>query len=135
MPSKIDLSLPKFDNPAVGAVYSDYRTFNPVTNLSINCYKEPFSMSRLSVECIVNCDSLVRKEVFNQVGPFDINLRTVEDYDLWQRASEKFLLVHIPQILVSIRVGEHSSTNIVKKEEWQKNYTYMVQKTKERRGQ
>ena len=116
----------------IGAVYSDYDTFNPQTGLRMREFKEPFSRERLLRECIVNCDSLVSKHALQHCGVFDDSLRVCEDYELWVRLSEKFLIIHIPESLVTIRVGDHSSTSTVPNEIWQKCYARVFEKANER---
>jgi glycosyltransferase involved in cell wall biosynthesis len=130
---KISKSVAKFEEFGVhcGVVYSDYETFRS-DSVRIREYKEPYSRKRLLEECIINCDSLVSKKVFETVGFFDPELRVAEDYDLWLRASEHFLCFHIPEHLVSIRVGVHSSTSTVKSEVWKKCWNRVMEKTKER---
>ena len=122
----IDLWLTAPD--LIGVVYSDYETWNPTTDLKIREYKEPFGRERLLAECLVNCDSLVAKKVFERVGLFDEDLRVCEDYDFWLRASEHFMLCHIAESLVTIRVGNHSSTSTVKNELWRSCYQKVMAK-------
>lgn len=132
LPTKIERSLPKFDNPAVGVVYSDYYTFND-NGLELKNFKEPFS-AKLFSECIVNCDSLVHRRVFEQCGNFDESLRCVEDFDLWIRIAEKYLITHVPEILLKIRVGEHSSSFTVNKTVWEGCYRRVFEKRRLRNG-
>lgn len=132
-PGKISKSVARFlDAPGlVGAVYSDYDTLRP-DGLRVREWKEPYSRQRLLQECIVNCDSLVSKEAIDAVGGFDDTLRVVEDYDLWLRLSEKFLISHVPESLVTVRVGEHSSTSRVQTETWRRCYARVFEKLRER---
>ena len=132
---KISKSVAKFAaNPdVVGAVYSDYDSQRP-DGLKLREFKEPFSRKRLLEECIVNMDSLVSAIAIRAVGGFDEEMRVVEDYDLWLRISEKYLIVHIPEALVTIRTGSHSSTSTVANEVWQKNWQRVMQKVIARRG-
>lgn len=134
LPSKLTKSVEqwKLAPEHVGGVYSDYETFNSQTGIRVREYKEPFSRERLVRECIVNMDSLVSKEALTRCGVFDETLRVAEDYDLWLRISEKFVLVHIPECLVSIRVGSHSSTATVSKDVWQKSWHTVMEKAKTR---
>jgi len=118
----------------IGAVYSDYDTLN-AAGLRLRQYKEAFSRFRLIQECLPNCDSLVTKAAFEQCGFFDEDMRTCEDYDLWMRISESFSIVHIPEPLLTIRVGEHSSSATVSKELWTKNWQRVMSKAAARAAQ
>lgn len=134
-PEKIEKSVkiyeehPKF----IGIIYSDYHTFNEAGRY--RQFKEPYSRERLMSECIINCDSVFAKWVFEKVGFFDEDLRTCEDYDMYMRASEVCIPVHIPESLIDIRVGTHSSSSNVSKENWQKNYKRVFEKLKERQNE
>lgn len=132
--AKVEKSLEVFekDSESIGVVYSDYYTFNEELNQSWYQHKEPFSRFRLLQECIVNCDSVINKKAFEKVGLFDPQLRTCEDMDLWLRISEHFVLCHIAEPLVAIKVGSHSSTSTVSKEDWNRNYRRMQEKLIER---
>lgn len=127
-PTKIEESLKWFEDDSVGLVYSDYTTQNEQTGLKIREYKEAHSQMRLMQECLANSDSLIRADVFNKVGLFDSEMRCVEDWDMWLRIAQKYILIHIPKSLVLIRTGLHSSTATVPKETWQQNWAKLAAK-------
>lgn len=127
---KITKSVAKFTE-GVGAVYSDYDTLNDA-GLRLRQFKEPFSRQRLVRECIVNCDSLVSKQAIFECGGFDESLRCCEDFDLWLRVSEKFLIYHLAESLVTVRVGTHSSSATVDKSVWNACYSRVFAKMQER---
>lgn len=136
MNGKIRKSLNIFEKYGdnIGVVYSDYDTLNEKTGFRQRQFKEPFCYKRLVAECIINNDSLVSKKALEKVGFYDEELRVCEDYDLWLRITEKFCAFHIPESLVTIRVGDHSSTDNVKKDIWQENYRKVINKFKNRNG-
>lgn len=131
-PGKISKSIAiiKEDPNYIGAVYSDYDTFND--KLRIRQHKTSFSREKLLRECIVNCDSIVTKRAIETCGGFDETMRVCEDYDLWMRISEKFLITHIPESLVRVRVGSHSATTTIPTERWQSDYRKVFEKMKGR---
>lgn len=135
-PGKVSRSVAKFvECPEhVGVVYSDYDTLRP-DGVRLRQYKEPFDRFVLLRECIVNCDSLVSKKAVEACGLMDEEMRVCEDYDWWVRISERFMLVHLPESLVTVRVGEHSSTSSVPKEVWQWCYQRVMNKARERARQ
>lgn len=62
----------------------------------------------------ITCSSvLVKKDLFNAVNGFDedINLKAVEDYDLWIRLSQKTQIGFIPRILVKYRIHKSQSSD------------------------
>jgi glycosyltransferase involved in cell wall biosynthesis len=119
------LEMPDF----IGAVYTDYDTVND-DGIRLRQFQEPVSRIRLvhDRECLPNCDSLVSKLALSKCGLFDEQMRTCEDFDLWMRISERFTIVHIPESLLTLRVGSHSSTATVPSEIWQQNFQRVFQK-------
>ena len=119
---KISKSVAKLcQSELIGMVYTDYDTLNP-QGLRLRQYKEPYSRERLMADCHINCDSLVKKKAFDDVGLFDESLRVCEDFHMWARLTERYVAAHIAESLLTIRVGEHSSSSTVSKETWQKCY-------------
>jgi glycosyltransferase involved in cell wall biosynthesis len=134
LPGKISKSIATFvESPErIGAIYTDYDTVDINTGRVVRVYKEPFSRERLLQECIVHSACMVNKLALHACGLYDEELRCAEDFDLWLRISEKFLIVHIPEPLMSVRVGSHNSTNVVKKETWNRCLQRVSQKVQER---
>lgn len=120
------------ENDIIGEVYSDYTTKNIHTNFKQRQFKEPYSFSRLSQECIINNDSVISKKALETVGLYDESLRVCEDYDLHLRINERFISVHIPESLITIRVGNHSSTSKVDKNIWEECYKKVFEKARKR---
>lgn len=99
----------------VGGVYADTIICNYQTGNTVREYREPFDAFRLVQECIVHSGCVLSKKALEQVLEnglvFDEALPPVEDYDLWIRLAEKFLLVHLPLPLTYVRVHKQNSTN------------------------
>lgn len=99
----------------VGAVYADTAIYNVDTQILTNEYREPFDQYRLIQECIVHSGCLISKFAMENVLEnglvFDEDMPPCEDYDLWIRIAERFMIEHIPQILTFIRVHSQNSTN------------------------
>lgn len=122
------------DPGMIGLVYTDYFNVNE-EGLHILEYKEPFSLARLSEECIIPPHSLISKQAFEAVGFYDEEMRCCEDWDLELRICEKFLAIHIAEPLVTMRVHKDNSTNTVDKEIWQQNWRRRAEKMYARRNQ
>lgn len=133
LPGKIGKSVEKFaaDPMHIGAIYTDYHTINESGDIRRE-YKEPFSKHRLLQECIVHSACMVNKLALQTCGMYDEEMRTCEDYDLWMRISERFVLIHIPESLMLVRVGSHSSTATVNKEIWEENWKRVMLKAQAR---
>tara|TARA_Y100000361_G_scaffold149693_1_gene164307 strand:- start:2319 stop:3086 length:768 start_codon:yes stop_codon:yes gene_type:complete len=120
----------------VGVVYADYDTIETKTGKIIREFKEPYSRRRLVQECIVHSGALILKEALEQVleetGYYDETMRTCEDYDLWMRISEKYIIAHVPKSLTKVRVTGDNSSFIVNQEIWQKNWIRIREKMQAR---
>ncbi len=134
LPGKIEKSIALFEEypNRIGAVYTDYDTLSIDTGQLVSVYKEPYSRERLLQECIVHSSCMVSRLALEQCGLYDIQLRCAEDYDLWLRISEKFIVSHIPETLMTVRVGSHNSTATVSKEVWNQCLSRVRQKCVER---
>lgn len=120
----------------IGVVYADYDTVHTNTGKIIREFKEPFSRKRLVRECIVHSGSLISKEAlkasWEDTGYYDKTMRTCEDYDLWMRISEQFIIAHVPKSLTLVRVTGDNSSFIVNQEIWQKNWIRVMEKMQAR---
>lgn len=134
--TKVEKCLVPFKDSRVGVVYADYDILNMDTGNLIREYKEPYNYYRLRQDCIVHSGSLIRKEALDKVaeptGWYDNNLTTAEDYDLWLRIAEYYMIVHIPEALSLVRVHNQNSVNYRSKEEWNKNWKRVQIKLKMR---
>jgi len=124
------------DSGSVGVVYGDYDTYNTNTGIMIREFKEPFNRRRLVNECIIHSGSVVSKEALvatkEDTGYYDKNMRTCEDYDLWMRISELFMIVHVAEALTMVRVTGANSSFIIDSETWQKNWKRVMEKFHQR---
>ena len=130
------VSLITTDPKTIGAVYADYDTYDVNTCKTIREFKEPYNRRRLVEECIVHSGSVVSKLALEQVIEgseyYDESMRTCEDYDLWMRISEKFLIMHIPEALTFVRITDQNSSAVVHKETWEKNWLRVMEKMQQR---
>lgn len=99
----------------VGAVYGDYDTIRVDDKKLTREYKEVFDPYKLAYECIVHSGSLIPKYALEAVVEngqfFDKDLPPCEDYDMWIRIAEHFVIIHVPQSLSLISVHRENSTN------------------------
>ena len=129
--NKVSECVPVFERGEgmIGVVYGDYDTFHTNTRKIIREY-------RLTQECIVHSGSLISKkaleEVVEETGYYDKTMRTCEDYDLWMRISEKFIIAHVPKSLTKVRVTGENSSFIINQEVWQQNWKRVMEKMQAR---
>lgn len=137
-PNKVSkcVELMSENSDSIGAVYADYDTYNVHTDKTIREFKEPFNRRRLLEECIVHSGSVVSKKALEatleETGYYDELMRTCEDYDLWMRISEKFIIAHIPEALTFVRITNESSSAVVDQEVWQQNWLRVMEKMRQR---
>jgi glycosyltransferase involved in cell wall biosynthesis len=120
--NRLSVCVSRFEeNPRrIGAVYTDYDILHVNNEIKIREFKEPFSRRRLLQDNIVHSGCVVSKFAFQAVGLYDENLPPVEDYDLWLRISEQFMIVHVPESYLLVRVHDKNCTNTIPPEVWQK---------------
>ena len=124
---KIEQFLGVFQDPKIGLVYADYTTIDE-SGVKVRCYKEPYSRTRLTQECIVHSGAAFTKDALMRCGCkkggpiYDNNMRTAEDWDLWLRITNKSLAYHIPVSLTNVRVGSHNSSSTVSQNTWMENW-------------
>ena len=64
---------------------------------------------------IPNPGTLIRKELFNIVGKYDLSFKRAQDYEFWSRALAIAKVIHCPKILVTQhkhKAGHLSPTNL-----------------------
>jgi hypothetical protein len=125
-------------SPQIGVVYADTDILNTETEIKTREFREPFDRNRLLQECIVHSGSLISREALEGVkdenGYYDRNMRTCEDYDLWMRISEKFIVFHIAEPLTLVRIQPQNSSITVDKSVWENNWQRVMAKTRMRNG-
>lgn len=122
----------------IGAVYADHDTVHLSTGRSVREYREAFSLNKLRRECIVHSGSAISKLALEQTKEdnyFDEDLPPVEDYDMWLRIAEKFMIIHIPESLSLVKVQPKNCTYTVPNEKWQQQHQKLFQKLLKRNGQ
>lgn len=126
---------------SIGVVYSDYDILNTKTNCKIREYKEVFSKDRLYQNCIVHSGALIKTKAIidtkEETGFYDKRIKGPEDYDLWLRISEKYMIVHIPESLSLVRhTGNNISadTHIEFSENYKNGFAIINQKLQERKN-
>jgi len=58
--------------------------------------------------------TLMRKDVFADVGEYDDNYHAAEDYDLWRRAAKNWMLAQVPESLYWYRINPASISHAKK---------------------
>jgi len=138
-PAKIGTMLSVITRtPAVAVVYANYKILNVDTGDIKTEFKEPYSKLRLMQECIVHSGSMIRKTALVDVKEenfFDETMRTCEDYDLWVRISEKYIIQHIPEVLTLVRVHNKNSSTVVDKSVWERNWRHIQEKMIKRQNE
>jgi glycosyltransferase involved in cell wall biosynthesis len=122
----------------IGVVYADHDTYNTTTRQTHREFREPFDLGRLRQECIVHSGAVINKMALaatkENTGFYDETMRTCEDFDLWMRIAEKFMIVHIPLALTLVQIQPKNSTDTVAKEIWNRNWLRIQQKLQQRHG-
>lgn len=134
-PDKLKKSLEVIENyPQTGVIYSDYDTTDLRDGRTTREFKPIFSYDRLTQECIVSNNSLIRTELFKHIGGYDESLRGGEDYDLWLRIAEIAPIYHIPESLYNYRLTGGNATLNIPPEQFAKDVRRVHEKMMERQN-
>ena len=126
-------------------VYADYEIHDHNSGKVVREFKQPYNRNVLMNECIVHSNALISKRAFSAVkeerGFYDPSLHgpgggefigCAEDYDLWIRISEQFMIVHIPESLAVANITGLNQTTNVNPEIFSKNWNYIMTKVQTR---
>ena len=99
----------------IGGVYCGLRHVEMATESTydpVRSYPRGNLLEQLLIRDVTAPTStyLVRREVFDKVGTFDETLDARQDWDLWIRLSEQFLIEAVPEALVDYREHEGHRT-------------------------
>lgn len=135
LPYKLSKSVTlMIEDPAkIGLVYSDVLLYDVESDTTVHEFRPPYDREQLERENIVSNAPLINKLALNDVGVYDNNLRTCEDWDLWLRITEKFVALHIPEPLQKYRITGFNATQTVDDEQWKKDWQTVQLKLRERR--
>jgi glycosyltransferase involved in cell wall biosynthesis len=146
-PNKVSKMVKKFveDPFRIGVVYADYDIHDLDSGKMVAEFKQPFNREVLGRECIVHSNALISKlalvAVNEPTGFYDVNLHgpaggefigCCEDYDLWMRISERFIVIHIPESLAVANITGMNQTTNVTPEIFNQNWNYMMAKAQNR---
>lgn len=116
------------DSQYIGVVYTDSYTLYTKDSVAVPRYWEPFVYDKLVEGNRLAMNSLVNRAAIDAVGVFDLELRTLEDWDLWLRIAERFVLVHLPEFLFWQRSHGQNTTDTVAQEKWLENRKKVLNK-------
>uniref|UniRef100_C6E5K3 Glycosyl transferase family 2 n=1 Tax=Geobacter sp. (strain M21) TaxID=443144 RepID=C6E5K3_GEOSM len=87
-------------------VYSDYEYIDPSGNyLGTKMAKSSGVKYSLIMEGTINgCTVMIPRRYFDEIGLFDLALRTTQDFDMWFRLAEHYPFLHQAKVLVKSRV-------------------------------
>jgi glycosyltransferase involved in cell wall biosynthesis len=98
------------DTESIGIVYADYFIKNLTDGSLTYEYKKPYSKSLLMQECIVHSNCLFTKASLDKVGFFFEDESPCEDFGLWLRISDHFMVTHVAQPLTTVQLtGKNSA--------------------------
>jgi glycosyltransferase involved in cell wall biosynthesis len=127
LPDKLELQMEVFaKQPEIGMVYTGYFYVNAESKEIFREFRPKVRGmldDRLLMENCVGTTStaVVRRECFEGVGGFDVQLRSSQDWDLWIRIARGYAIEFIPRPLVKflnhdLRITHNMSSKIQGKE-------------------
>ena len=136
LPGKLSKSvgLMLTDPMRIGIIYTDVLIYNEMNKTYTHEYRRPYSRDVLERENIISNAPLLNLLALDKTGLYYEGLRTSEDWDLWLRITENFVALHIPEPLQVYRVTGQNATNIVNKEQWQRDWQTVYYRMQQRKG-
>ncbi|MDD4689312.1 MAG: glycosyltransferase [Eubacteriales bacterium] len=115
---KIEKLMEKMIHPEIGLVYCGHFVINEMNStitekkcrqLSGDVYDELFFSNFIGSTSF----PLIRRECFEKVGMFDVEILSLQDYEMWMRISKEYKVdyVDLPLIKYYIHLGEQITTN------------------------
>lgn len=120
---KLEKQILYFNDNGIGMVFSQGYTFidgclenMKIYSSSAKFIKEPSFENLLKKDCIgTTSQALIRRDVFDTVGKFDVDLPARQDYEMWIRISKMYRIVGVEEKLFYHRI--HKSEQISKNPE------------------
>ena len=109
-PDKIGKQVALFNkNPELGFAYTDYSIFGPGAGkefhkISPKLYKGYVLKELFCYPFIIVSSVMVKKACLEEVGLFDTDNPSTQDYDLWMRLAERYTADFVDEPLVRYRV-------------------------------
>lgn len=117
---KIELEVKALEKSSADLVICNVDLVNSNLELIEHHYlKKDFSNNPLAflaldvLTGINGCALLIKKTVFDEVGLFDTNLKTTQDYDMWWRILKKYKIIQIQDSLVLSRQHDEQGSKTI----------------------
>lgn len=124
-PEKIALQVRFLEqNPGAGVVYANGKAIGEKGELLFHIYDDNHCAPDgpepvlLSSWFNVPSNSLVKRDVFEQVGPFDESMRSAQDHDMAVRLAEVTQIEYLPEVLWSYRRHAASQSGLHAARRW-----------------
>ncbi len=115
--NKIEKLIEKMTAPDIGIVYCNYMVIDENKNAITECSRGNHTgnvYDELMCSNFIGSASfpLVRRECFDKVGMFDVELLSLQDYDMWSRIAREYKVeyVDMPLIKYYFHAGEQITT-------------------------
>ena len=122
LPEKLEKQYTKFTQPEIGLVYCGSITVNQTVGTEVehrcNCISGSV-FEKLIIENFIGSTSfpLIKKDCFEKLGGFDIQMQSAQDYEMWLRIAKEYKIDYVDECLVRyyIHEGEQITSNPVRK--------------------
>lgn len=117
LPNLLEVGVPILEeHPAIGVVYAKAQAMDkygkPMSQIRGAPQKYPGDALKSALYgdflCIIA--TLVRRECWDRVGPFDETLMAREDWDMWIRIAKHYRLAHVDKVLARFRMHDDQRT-------------------------
>ncbi len=105
LPNKIEQQISKFNDPRTALVYCGSQSVNDIDGIiqirntlffSGNVYDKLMRANFIGSTSF----PLIRKKYLEEIGGFDVEMQSSQDYDVWLRLAKKYPVEYVPEPLV-----------------------------------
>lgn len=122
LPGKIEEQIKGFTDNEIALVYCGCRDINEITNqitIRNTTFKKGFVFDELLRKNFIGGSSnpLIRKDCIDNVGRFDTEMQSTQDFDMWLRITRRYPVNYVDKALLNcyIHEGDRISTNVDRK--------------------
>lgn len=122
LPGKIEEQIKGFIDNEIALVYCGCRDINEITNqitIRDTTFKKGFVFDALLRKNFIGGSSnpLIRKDCLDNVGRFDTEMQSAQDFDMWLRITRRYPVNYVDKPLLNcyIHEGDRISTNVDRK--------------------
>lgn len=106
---RVQVNILSLLDDKMSLIYSNYQRIDFNGNIIKSSVSENIPNHKMIFSFLIRehgingCTTLISKKIFEEVGLFNLEYRTIQDYDMWFRILRKYMPFYIDQVLFTSR--------------------------------